>query len=161
MIRIGLDMDEVLDDFMGAYIKRYGITPSNVITKNVRKLSKDKDFWMNLTKLRNIDFIPELYCSKRIIPKSWSKEWLKNNGFPIRPFYQLYCQHDNKARLIKGRVDVFVDDSISNFEGLNKVGVPCLLMDCPYNQGYETPLRLFSLTRDEIENLYYKECLKK
>ena len=44
MIRIGLDMDEVLDDFMGAYIKRYGITPSNVITKNVRKLSKDKDF---------------------------------------------------------------------------------------------------------------------
>ena len=122
MIRIGLDMDEVLDDFMGAYIKRYGITPSNVITKNVRKLSKDKDFWMNLTKLRNIDFIPELYCSKRIIPKSWSKEWLKNNGFPIRPFYQLYCQYDNKARLIKGRVDVFVDDSISNFEGLNKEG---------------------------------------
>ena len=161
MIRIGLDMDEVLDDFMGAYIKRYGITPSNVITKNVRKLSKDKDFWMNLTKLRNIDFIPELYCSKRIIPKSWSKEWLKNNGFPIRPFYQLYCQHDNKAGLIKGRVDVFVDDSISNFEGLNKKGVPCLLMDCPYNQGYETPLRLFSLTRGEIENLYYKECLKK
>ena len=161
MIRIGLDMDEVLDDFMGAYIKRYGITPSNVITKNVRKLSKDKDFWMNLTKLRNIDFIPELYCSKRIIPKSWSKEWLKNNGFPIRPFYQLYCQHDNKARLIKGRVDVFVDDSISNFKGLNKAGVPCLLMDCPYNQGYETPLRLFSLTRGEIENLYYKECLKK
>ena len=51
MIRIGLDMDEVLDDFMGAYIKRYGITPSNVITRNVRKLSKDKDFWMNLTKL--------------------------------------------------------------------------------------------------------------
>ena len=34
-------------------------------------------------------------------------------------------------------------------------------MDCPYNQGYETPLRLFSLTRGEIENLYYKECLKK
>ena len=43
-LRIGLDMDQVLDDFMGPYLKRFGIPKKPTdITKNVQQiLSKDK-----------------------------------------------------------------------------------------------------------------------
>ena len=38
-LRIGLDMDQVLDDFMGPYLERFG-TPKNdfEITKNVQRI---------------------------------------------------------------------------------------------------------------------------
>ena len=71
-LRIGLDMDQVLDDFMGHYLERFG-TPKNdfEITKNVQRiLSKDREFWLNLPVINEIDFIPELYCSKRVNPKA-------------------------------------------------------------------------------------------
>ena len=34
----------------------------------------------------------------------------------------------NKADFIKGRVDVFIDDSVSNFIAMNLAGVPCFVV---------------------------------
>ena len=51
----------------------------------------------------------------------------------------------NKADLIKGKVDVFIDDSISNVIQMNKAGVPCLLYDRPHNQNYDFVGRIYSL----------------
>lgn len=48
-----------------------------------------------------INFIPELYCTKRVCNKDYSKTWLKNNGYPSKPIYQVLCQRANKARYIK------------------------------------------------------------
>jgi len=155
-IRIGLDLDQVLCDFYGPYVKLFGEPKSDFeITKNVnRKLSKDKTFWLLLPIINKPNFEPALYCSKRVNPKEWSKQWLKQNGLPNKPFYQVWLQEQNKADFIKGRVDLFIDDSVSNWKQLNEAGIPCLLMDCEYNRNIDTPLRIYSLDIDEIMRVY-------
>lgn len=155
-MRIGLDLDGTVDDFMNPYLKRFGHPKKDSeITKNVQQiLSKDRNFWLSLPVLRYIDFIPELYCTKRVNPKQWTRKWLIEHGFPNRPIYQMYYQHGNKATMIKGRVDVFVDDSISNFIKLNLSGVPCLLIDQPDNQSWGPIGRIFTLNKKEIVDAY-------
>lgn len=155
-MRIGLDLDGTVDDFMNPYLERFGNPKKDSeITKNVTQiLSKDRDFWLSLPVLRYIDFIPELYCTKRVNPKQWTRKWLIEHGFPNRPIYQMYYQHGNKATMIKGRVDVFVDDSISNFIKLNLSGVPCLLIDQPDNQEWGPVGRIYSLNKEEIVDAY-------
>ena len=64
-------------------------------------------------------------------------------------------QHGSKAPLIKGRVDVFIDDSISNFLDMNKSGIPCLLMDNLSNKHLGPMLRIHSLQKEEIEDTYW------
>ena len=62
----------------------------------------------------------------------------------------------SKAPVLKGRVDVFIDDSIKNFEDLNSQGIPCLLIDSPQNRHYKTEYRIYSLDEKEIELMYLK-----
>ena len=151
-MRIGLDLDGTVDDFMNPYLERFGKPKKDSeITRNVQQiLSKDRNFWLSLPVLRYIDFVPELYCTKRVNPKQWTRKWLVEHGFPNRPIYQMYYQHGNKANMIKGRVDVFVDDSVSNFIKLNLSGVPCLLIDQPDNQSWGPIGRIFTLNKQEI-----------
>lgn len=156
-MRIGLDIDDVLADFMGTYLNRFG-TPKcdHEITKNVTQvLIKDREFWLNLPVINTLNFVPELYCTKRVNSKEWTRKWLINNGFPNRNIYQVVCQMRNKADFVKGRVDVFVDDSVSNFIKMNLAGVPCLLYDKEYNQDWGPIGRVYSLDKEEIEDTYH------
>ena len=119
-LRIGLDIDDTLVDFWGAYISRFSPpTEDHIITRNVYKLRKDKNFWENLEKLRDIDFIPELYCTKRINSKRYTINSLKKHGFPSRPIYQMYYQKGNKADMIKGKVDIFKTVINTNYNTYN------------------------------------------
>jgi 5'(3')-deoxyribonucleotidase len=154
-LKVGLDIDDTIVDFFGEYLKRFG-TPKadHHITKNVQKLRKDKQFWENLPKLRDIDFIPTLYCTKRINSKAYTKNSLIKHGFPLAPIYQMYYQHGDKATMIKGKTDVFIDDSISNFQKMNKNGVFCLLITAPHNLNFETDLRIDDLNYETILNKY-------
>lgn len=164
-MRIGLDIDDCLADFWGAYCKYFDVehnpkmAEDAVITKNVQNiLSKDKNFWLSLEVLNFPDFIPELYCTKRINNKRWTKEWLKINGFPERPVYQMYYQYGNKASMLKGRVDVFIDDSIRNVIACNKSGVVTLLLNNERNE--EFPMfKVYSLKKESIMDsfLFMKE----
>lgn len=155
MLKIGLDIDELLADFMGTYLIKFG-PPQNEyeITKNVHNLKNNKQFWETLPKLRSIDFNPVLYCTKRVNPKNYTKNWLCQNNFPKAPIYQMYYYRGNKATMIKGRVDVFIDDSVANFKQINASGVPCLLMDSPYNQHFKTSLRIKDLNYTTITTKY-------
>lgn len=156
-LRIGLDIDDVLADFMSTYLYKFGEPKRDFeITKNVQRiLIKDKDFWVNLPVLNKPNFTPELYCTKRVNSKAWTKYWLKTHNFPKRPVYQIYSQHSNKADYIKGRVDLFIDDSLFNFKAMNCAGVPCLLMDRPYNEHWGPIGRIYSLDKEEIIDTYY------
>lgn len=156
MLKCGFDIDDVLADFVSSYKNRFGTPKSNEeITKNVtRILSKDKDFWLSLPVLNNLDFVPELYCTKRVNPKIWTKKWLEYNNFPLKNVYQVYCQTRNKADFIKGKVDVFIDDSIGNFIAMNLSGVPCLLYDKEYNQEWGPIGRIYSLNYEHIKETY-------
>lgn len=155
-LKVGLDCDGCIDDFFNPYVKRFGIPKSNKeITFNVqRKLIKDRDFWINLPVLHRPDFSPTLFCTKRTSSKNYLKQWLINNDIPIAPIYQVLYQNDNKARFVKGRIDVFVDDSIDNFISMNLAGVPCLLMNNPANLHLGPMLRIYSLDYEEIEDVY-------
>lgn len=156
-LEIGLDIDEVLADWSGPFFKRFNPKDDADITRICSQvINKDRNFWLNLPVIQYpIGFEPKLYCTKRSCLKTYSKEWLDNNGFPHKPVYQVYCQIDNKARYIKGRVDVFIDDSINNFIQMNCSGVPCLLMDTKHNQSWGPIGRIYTLDYNEIEESYY------
>ena len=158
MLKCGFDIDDVLADFMGAYIQRFGKPKcDSEITKNVQRvLIKDKKFWEGLDVINTLDFIPELYCTKRVNAKVYTKNWLKKNNFPNKPVYQVVCQTRNKASFIKGKVDVFIDDSISNFIAMNLAGVPCLLYDKEYNKSWGPIGRIYSLEYNHIEETYHE-----
>jgi len=155
-LRIGVDLDDTIFGFMDPYIKRFG-TPKtdNEITKNVRRvLYYDKKFWMNQPLINYPNFKPVLYCTKRVHNKRWTKQQLELNHLPKAPVYQIYAQSVNKATRIKGKVDVFIDDSISNFKEMNLSGVPCLLMDAEHNRSWGSVGRIFSLQEEEIIKVY-------
>ena len=161
-LKIGLDIDEVLADWSGPFFRRFTPKDDADITRICNQvISKDRNFWINLPVIRKpVGFEPKLYCTKRSCLKVYTKDWLDNHNYPHKPVYQVLCQIDNKARYIKGRVDVFVDDSIRNVIQMNKSGVPTLLMDTPFNQSFGPLLRIHSLDYNEIEEVYYlaKEC---
>lgn len=158
MLRIALDIDQTLADFEGAYNKHYKTDMSKEadfhITKNVYKLRHNKSFWSNLAVIDRPDFTPHIYATKRINPKSYTKEWLSKNGFPKRPIYQTIYQYGNKADIIKGRCDVLIDDSYSNVVKCNKSGVVALLIDRPHNRHIKTDYRIYNLSYEEIVDKY-------
>lgn len=169
-LKIGLDIDQVLADWATPFFKRFTIKKDEDITRICnQKLAKDRDFWLNLDVIQYpVGFEPTLYCTKRSCLKTYSKEWLDKNNFPHKPVYQIFCQNDNKGRYIKGRIDVFVDDSIQNFIQMNSIGVPTLLMDTSHNQAWGPIGRIYSLDYHEIVDAYQllidsfpKEAFKK
>lgn len=159
MLRIGLDIDNCIANFDAGYLSRFKKWPKHdwAISRNVEHiLIKEREFWLSLPVLRKPNFTPRLYCSSRVNNKRWTKQYLKDNEFPNAPLYQIPGYKLSKAPILKGRVDVFVDDSIKNFEDLNSQGIPCLLIDSPHNKDYETEYRIHSLDEKEIESIYLK-----
>lgn len=157
MTKISLDIDGVLANFNKSYLDKYG-TPKNdlEVTKNVRKLKTNKDFWLNLPVIHKPNFTPKQYTTARIINKDWIKEYLYKNGMPKAPVYQIYGYGLSKASKIRmGGCEVHVDDSLSVFIDLNLKGIPCLLMDSNNNQNWGPIGRVFSLDIEEIEETYY------
>lgn len=156
-MRIGLDLDDTVFAFINPYLERFG-TPKNdyEITRNVQRvLSKDRDFWLSQPLIHRPNFIPTLYCTKRIHNKEWTKKQLEINDLPSAPIYQIYTQRANKALRVKGKIDVFIDDSISNMIAMNLSGVPCLLINSEANQSWGPIGRIYSLNKEEIEDTYY------
>ena len=153
-----MDLDGCLCDFYGAYYTRFGVPKKDSdITKNVQNiLLKDKEFWLNLPVLNELNFQPKQYTTARIIPKQWIKEYLAKELFPKAPIYQIYGYSLSKYSKIKmGGCDVHIDDSIHVFTDLNSKGIPCLLLDTPNNQDWGHIGRIYSLDKDEIEDVYY------
>ncbi len=155
-LKIACDIDDCIANFLDPYFDKYG-KPKKYdyeITKNVYKLRKNKDFWENLPVLERMDFEPHIYCTKRINSKTYTKNWLKKNNFPMKPIYQMYYQHGNKADLIKGKCDVLIDDSYSNVIKAIKSGLPALLVTRSHNEHINTPYRIHTLTYKEIKDKY-------
>lgn len=156
-LRIGLDIDNTIADFDQAYISRFKKWPNYdwAISRNVEHiLVHEREFWLNIPVLRRPDFQPKLYCSARVNKKVWSKKYLKDNGFPDAPLYQVPGYKLSKAKVLKGRVDVFVEDSIKNFKDLNSNGIPCLLIDSQTNQDWGPIGRIYNLDYNHIEETY-------
>lgn len=157
MIRIALDLDDTIFDFLGAYQEVFpgekNLISSN-ITKNVCKLKKDKRFWENLPLLEMPNFEPCIYATKRINSKVYTRNCLNRHGLPIKPIYQMIYQYGNKVDMIKGRCDVLIDDSVFNCYQALKVGFPAILITRPHNIDSDYPYRINRLDLDEITAVY-------
>lgn len=157
MIRIALDLDDTIFDFLGAYQEVFpgerNMISSN-ITKNVFKLKKDKRFWENLPLLEMPNFEPCIYATKRINSKVYTRNCLSRHGLPIKPIYQMVYQYGNKVNIIKGHCDVLIDDSSFNCYQALQVGFPAILITRPHNINSDYPYRINKLDLDEILTVY-------
>lgn len=151
-LRIGLDIDNVIADWDYGYLKRFKKFPKQdwVITRNVTNiLIHERDFWINLPIKHLPNFTPRLFCSARVNSRNWTKTYLKNHGLNS-PLYQVNGYHMSKYDTLKGKVDLFIDDSLKNFIDLNSKGIPCLLMDSDNNKNWGEIGRIYSLDINEI-----------
>lgn len=159
-LRIALDLDDTIFNWRDCHEKKFNCKINKMtreeIHKQVLQCKNDKNFWSNLPLLETPDFIPELYATKRINSKLYTKACLNKYNLPIRPIYQIYDQFDNKARIIKGKCDVLIDDDIFNIDQCLKYGVPALLINRPFNKNIKTNYRIYNLKYSEIENKYYE-----
>lgn len=157
MIRIALDLDDTIFDFLGAYQEVFpgerNMISSN-ITKNVFKLKKDKRFWENLPLLEMPNFEPCIYATKRINSKVYTRNCLSRHGLPIKPIYQMVYQYGNKVNIIKGHCDVLIDDSAFNCYQALQVGFPAILITRLHNINSDYPYRINKLDLDEILTVY-------
>ena len=157
MIRIALDLDDTIFDFLGAYQEVFpgerNMISSN-ITKNVFKLKKDKRFWENLPLLEMPNFEPCIYATKRINSKVYTRNCLSRHGLPIKPIYQMVYQYGNKVNIIKGHCDVLIDDSAFNCYQALQVRFPAILITRPHNINSDYPYRINKLDLDEILTVY-------
>lgn len=157
-LRISLDLDGVLCDFESGYLKRFKKWPNHdwAITRNVSNiLIHEREFWLNLPVLNEVNFQPKMYCSARVNPKRWTKQYLRDNNFPEAPLFQVPGYKLSKYKTLKGRCDVHIEDSVKNFLDLNSKGVPCLLLNNEANAYLGPILRIYTLDKDEILDTYY------
>lgn len=147
-LKIGLDIDEVIADFMGSYNRKFNIINepsywnySYKMNDNLNELIKDKEFWINIPKLRDVPFEPALYCTSRSIPIEWTMEWLEKNEFPCRPVISIPFGESKLEHLKNAGINMFIDDKIETFKELNNNGIFTYLMDCAmnkyFNAGYK------------------------
>lgn len=150
--KIGLDIDEVICDFVGGYCKRYDMDRTAVqhwnfdrnFKKRYAELCEDKDFWMSLEPInKGFIFEPDCYISNRACPPEWTEEWLDRNNFPAAPVFHT----SDKAEIYQQReLDLFIDDNIRNFKSILDVKGRCLLMDALHNQKFKVgDRRIFNL----------------
>jgi hypothetical protein len=158
ILNVSLDLDGTIVDFYQHYIKKFGNPKSDLeITKNVRGiLREDKEFWMTQPLINMPNFMPHCYCTSRLISKNWIKEQLAVNNLPKAPIYQVFGVSLSKySQLKRSGADVHVDDSLQVFKDLNLKGIPCLLLDSPNNKDWGPIGRVYTLDKEEIEDVYH------
>lgn len=146
--RIGLDIDEVLADWVGGYKEKYGYTDEHEFNSwylhfdivGRCKMDLDENFYANLKPKINpkdLPFEPACYITSRNIPTEVTQDWLYSHGFPCVPVRTVGLS-ESKADVAKEMgVEIFVDDVYKNFVELNKAGVCTFLWDAPHNQRFD------------------------
>jgi len=157
--KIGLDIDEVLADWVGHWTKHHKQEiPENWnfdrdIKSKFESLQNDKDFWLSIpvkTNPKDIPFEPHCYITSRSIPKEWTEEWLDKNGFPTLPVYSIGHGISKVETVKKSGVDIYVDDRFENFVQLNNAGICCFLFDAPHNRRYEVGFKRIKSLKELI-----------
>ena len=157
-VKIGLDIDEVLCDWVGDWTEYRGIDrPDSWYFDRglmdefeaMKKKGELKDFYLSLQPLitsSEIPFEPHCYITSRPVDTAVTEEWLAKHGFPARPVFTTAVGHSKVDIALEQGLDIFVDDAYHNFQALNQAGVCCYLMDAKHNQRYDVGhKRIFNL----------------
>lgn len=155
---IGLDIDDVLAEFVPAYCDRFGIDQDvnswhfdEKMDERMEELHQDRDFWLSLkpkTLPTDIPFEPHCYVTARSIPTEWTNEWLKMHKFPTRPVISVGYGKSKAEAVSKAGCKFFVDDGYHNYKTINEAGVCCFLFDTRQNQRYDVGFRRIRSLRE-------------
>lgn len=148
--RIGLDVDDVIADFIPAFQEKFGLkTPKNwnwsyKTESFFDELAKDEklleEFYLSIPAKINpseIPFEPCCYVTSRNVPQWITEKWIEDNGFPCVPIVTVGHNISKVDALLKNNVDVFIDDRFENFTEINNAGISCFLFDGSHNQRYD------------------------
>lgn len=147
--KIGLDIDEVLCDWVGDWTKYRELpTPESWsfdrgLIQEFEKMKSEgrlDEFYLSLHPLiqpSDIPFEPHCYITSRPVDTKITEEWLAKHGFPARPVFTTTSERTKAAIAKEQGLDIFVDDGYHNFVELNKAGICTFLMDAPHNQRYD------------------------
>lgn len=147
--RIGLDIDEVLADWISGWMERWDIKERPNHWNFDRKASERfkhlidtgeyDSFLLNLKPLidgRDLKFEPVCYVTARSCNKEIVEKWLDTHNFPVAPVEVVELGGSKVEVLKKHNVDIFIDDNYKNFTEINASGILCYLFDQPYNKKY-------------------------
>lgn len=156
--KIGLDIDEVLADFIPAYNKKFNLKEDveswnfdPKIKERLSSLKDDDEFWLNIPpkiKPSDIPFEPACYITARSCKKEIVEKWLYDNGFPHAPVYVVGVDGSKVECARKQGIEWYVDDRHSNFVEMNEAGILCFLMDASHNQRYDVGKRRIKSFKD-------------
>lgn len=154
--KIAIDIDGVIAQFSFCFLDYLGLpleAPTEWKDKrfvdNFHKIESDEKFWLTIKPLVSpgaLDFEIDSYVTARPVSSEVTSLWLRANGFPSAPVITVGLGKSKVKALKERGVEVFLDDAVHNYEEINESGILCYLMDASHNQGYETPLRVNSLS---------------
>lgn len=166
--KIGLDIDGVIADFIGSwlhlypelkysnswYIDRHILDKFDIMKKN----GTLDDFYLNLKPLikpSEITFDFNCYVTARPVDSKITEEWLRFHGFPELPVHTLSPRESKFDKLNELGIDIFIDDSYSNYVDLNNKGILTYLYDREHNRKHNVGhLRLTNLSDLPIYKTY-------
>jgi len=147
-VKIALDIDEILCDWVGGWCEKYGYSTPEAWSFSYDTASKFKEledsgeleeFYLSLQPKispSDLPFEPHCYITSRSVPVEITKKWLQQNGFPTKPVHSVGFGESKVGIAKQEKIDIFVDDSYSNYKELNENGICCFLWDAPHNQRY-------------------------
>lgn len=159
-LKIGLDIDEVLCDWVSDWIKLYDMHvpkswffDSHIMERfaAMKEAGTLDDFYLNLKPKCSpcdIPFEPHCYVTSRPVDTEITVQWLRKHNFPMRPVITVPAGTSKAQVLKEAGVDLFVDDRYDNFEELNRCGIGCVLFDAPHNQRYEVGFKRIKSLKD-------------
>lgn len=148
--RIGLDVDDVIADFCGAYSKAHELDAPKFwnwtyfMSKHISDIVEWEDFLGSLPRKINPDdmpFEPVCYITSRSARTEVTELWIEENGFACAPVVTV-GPGESKVEVAKANgVEVFVDDNYSTYLEMNAAGICCYLMDAGHNRRYDVGYR--------------------
>lgn len=146
--KIGLDIDEVICDWVGSWRKKFGYEIPHHWHFSYRNkehfdsMSPEEmnEFYLNIPPKidpKTLPFEPHCYITSRSVPTELTMKWIEKNGFPTVPVYSVGFEQSKVDVAKKSGIEIFVDDRFENFVELNKAGVCCFLLDAPHNRKYD------------------------
>jgi 5'(3')-deoxyribonucleotidase len=157
--RVGIDIDDVLADFLTKYCERYELEkPSawmfdNKWSERYEEIINDPHFYLSLKPIilpSELPFEPTVYITSRDERlREKTERWLFDIwGYPQAP---VVFTKDKLPEAWKYELDIFIDDKYDTFHRLNHNGMFCYLFDASHNQRYSVGHR--RINKETIKNI--------
>lgn len=155
--RIGIDIDDVLADFIGGYCTKYERelpTSWNFDPKfeeRYAEILKNPTFYKELKTIispKELPFDPVCYITSREeSTRKVTEEWLfEINSYPLAP---VFFVKDKLKTCLDNKLNVFIDDKYETFKHLNQNGMLCYLFDSSHNQKWNVGYK--RLTKNNLK----------